>query len=312
MSNHKFLNLLDIYNKFVYEWYFSTDHVRWQSAARIFLGDLKFYETGQRYTSHINVDNFEKRIDALYDHVNHQKEFSFSYPLCVKDDQCCTVLEQGKLLFSPQGAPVKLAGAIKPVSKITAQKQTNAKKDKLTGHLSRSAITEQVANMQTMEVSDPAFAALLQVAFIQTPLVGIRYGIDQMNDVIKQAGECIKNAIRDQDILGRLSGNSFGIILPNTKQQEMVMVAKKLIDTINDANIKFSENEPAIQISATGGLAFPIGAKLPVEKIIQSAEAALMNAQSIKKLAVTPSQQSVRETDKDQSKAKNRAKAIKS
>ena len=110
MASHKHLNLLDIYGKFIYEWHFSNDLMRWQTTARLLLGNLKFYETGTRFTNHIDIKNYDQRINAVYNHVNHQKEFAHTYPLCVQEDQCCTILEQGKLVLSPQGAPIKIAG----------------------------------------------------------------------------------------------------------------------------------------------------------------------------------------------------------
>ena len=309
MAPHKHLNLLDIYAKFIYEWHFSNDHMRWQTAARLLLGNLKFYETGTRFTSHIDIKNYEQRINAVYNHVNHQKEFSHTYPLCVQEDQCCTILEQGKLVFSPQGAPIKIAGSIEPVSKPVSLKSPKTKKDTLTGILNKFGLSEQLSDMQNMKLSKPTTATLLQINFVQTPLVGIRYGVEKMNAVVKQLSDCLQNAIRDQDILGRISGASFGLILPESNTQEMIVVAKKLIDVISNASIKINENEPNIQISASGGIPFSLGAKIPVNKIFESAESALMNAQSIKMLAVTVPGNPIREEDKDNLKAKKRGKS---
>ncbi len=307
-KQHQHLSLLDIYKQFAYEWTLNTDHIRWQSVSRLLFGELSFYETGERFATQIDLTTFDQRIEGLHQHLSQQKDFSLQYSLCVQGDKCCTVHEQGRIIPNPQTKTAVLAGSIKPISDFAELQTPKKQKDPLTGLLTKTAISNKLETMLNQKPKKPTQASFLQVAFMQPPLLGIHHGIEQMHNTIKNIAKCIQNATRSEDILGRISGNSFGLILPNCDPQEMAVVAKKIIHAIDNAAIKTTTNGPPIQVSTTGGIPFPLGAQLPVHALFRGVSKALLNAQTMKSLAVTVPPKEYRESDLDSSKISKRKK----
>lgn len=75
------------------------------------------------------------------------------------------------------------------------------------------------------------------------------YGHVAGDNVLKRFAAIIKESVRDVDIVGRLGGEEFGIILPKATLDNAKQVAERVREDIEDSTFKFKELSISITVS---------------------------------------------------------------
>ncbi|SDC47785.1 MULTISPECIES: GGDEF domain-containing protein [unclassified Candidatus Frackibacter] len=78
------------------------------------------------------------------------------------------------------------------------------------------------------------------------------YGHNCGDLVLKEVSQTVKDEVRQNDIVGRLGGEEFLLILPNTDGQNAIKVAEKCRKAIEEMKINYKENK--IKITASFGV----------------------------------------------------------
>ena len=95
---------------------------------------------------------------------------------------------------------------------------------------------------------------------------------------LKKAGRLIKNRIRNTDICGRLGGEEFAILLPETSEQGAFAFAEDLRMAIANCSIEHEEN--VITCTASIGLAIFNGNQTSANQWLDQADKALYQAKN--------------------------------
>lgn len=287
----EYLSLFDIYNQFPFEWSLVSNMIRWQSGTELLLGDLFAFETGDQFINRMGIKAFEERVTKLHDLKVSQTPFEQTYDLFIGNDQVCTVCEKGKLINSPQGYPAQFHGTLKclspPVALSTLKPGRPRKKDQCTGLLHRQIIVKELEQILRAEDPETVESAFIHMRINRLSQIGLQYGLEETKNVIKRISKIIKDVMRDCDMVGRLSGNSFGVILGTCNQQEIVVVAKRLVEAIEFAGIRAKDSNVPVQL-AIGGSVIRAHEKITPEVIIHESGRILMDAINIKKMALPP------------------------
>ncbi|MEN8237548.1 MAG: GGDEF domain-containing protein [Pseudomonadota bacterium] len=286
----EFLSIFDIYKQFPFDWSLISNIIHWQSGTELLLGDLFAFETGDQFINRMDSKAFEERVKNLHNLLVSKTPFEQTYDLFVQNDQICTVCEKGRLVNSPQGYPVQFQGVLECVSPPvsmdrSAQPKPPGTKDKNTGFLHRQAIVKHLEKILADDTGEPIESAFVHMRINRLAQIGLQYGLQETQKVIKRIANEIRGVMRDCDEIGRLSGNSFGIILDKCNQHEIVAVAKRLVEAIEFAGIRAKDSNVPIQV-AIGGSVIRAHEKITPEVIIQHSERALMDAVNIKKMAL--------------------------
>ncbi len=106
--------------------------------------------------------------------------------------------------------------------------------------------------------------------------VNDRYGHRRGDEILKQIGYQLKISLRETDLVGRYGGEEFIIILPNTGDEEAVVVSEKIRKNI-ESSISINEDEP---ITLSLGVSTYPDHGLNEEELIEKADQALYHSKN--------------------------------
>jgi len=106
------------------------------------------------------------------------------------------------------------------------------------------------------------------------------YGHQSGDKIIQQLGELILKVVRSIDIVCRYGGDEFCVIMPETDQEECLKFIERLRKSIQHHPFRdeFLQMEHQLTVSA-GAAIYPQHART-VEKLVYSADMALLNAKN--------------------------------
>ncbi len=104
------------------------------------------------------------------------------------------------------------------------------------------------------------------------------YGHPMGDKVLKIVAETIKNLIRDVDYFGRIGGEEFMIILPETDFPYSHYVAQRVRNKISNLAIDIPDSDANIHLTISLGLAVYNSKYDNFEQIVQQADMALYQA----------------------------------
>src|SRR5208282_511328 len=96
------------------------------------------------------------------------------------------------------------------------------------------------------------------------------------DQVIVEVGQRLDHCLRVSDVIGRMGGDRFGIVLANCPEQNIAVVAEKVLSACSQMPIDTGAG-PVYATVSVGGAAFPDQAKTAYE-VMTRAETALAEA----------------------------------
>lgn len=163
--------------------------------------------------------------------------------------------------------------------------------DHLTGALTRRGFVEQAEREIARSRRYGRPSALMMLDLDHFKSVNDTYGHAAGDQVLLQVTEIARVALRPSDIFGRLGGEEFGILLPETSGDEAMVVAERLRTAIAGYAFRLPNGE-SLNVTASFGVATlePAHSSFPVW--LESADAMLYAAKSAgrncTRLAATP------------------------
>jgi diguanylate cyclase (GGDEF)-like protein len=101
------------------------------------------------------------------------------------------------------------------------------------------------------------------------------YGHQVGDQVLRQMGVVIHRSFRETDVYGRLGGEEFAILLPDTSIEVALTIAEQLIHSISDLM-----TGPVHRISASLGVAAMEASDNDLQSLLNNADKALYRAKA--------------------------------
>jgi diguanylate cyclase (GGDEF)-like protein/putative nucleotidyltransferase with HDIG domain len=109
------------------------------------------------------------------------------------------------------------------------------------------------------------------------------FGHQEGDEVLKEIAEILKQNTRPQDLVCRYGGEEFAVILQDTNEQNALIVAERIRDTIEKTDFKGQEHLPSGLLTVSIGVSsFPDKAQSDTE-LVKSADDALYRAKFFNK-----------------------------
>ena len=154
-----------------------------------------------------------------------------------------------------------------------------AQVDHLTGALTRRGFVEQAEREMARSRRYQRPSALVMLDVDHFKVVNDTYGHTTGDQVLHQLARLAEATLRPIDVFGRLGGEEFGILLPETDADEALIVAERLREAIAGYAMQLS-NGATLTVTASFGIAVLAPAVTSVATWIEQADAALYAAKA--------------------------------
>jgi diguanylate cyclase (GGDEF)-like protein len=144
--------------------------------------------------------------------------------------------------------------------------------DELTGHLNRPRLREAVEHAIEYSRRYDRPSAYLLVAIDNLGLLNNAYGYDVADAVIVQVGQRLEQTLRASDVIGRVAGNQFGVVLSQCGETETALTAEKLLAAIRQGVMETPRGPISVTVSI-GGVLLPARAMSAQEAMGRASEA---------------------------------------
>jgi len=129
-----------------------------------------------------------------------------------------------------------------------------AEHDSLTGLINRRRFQEELERSIAYTQRYKQQGALFFIDLDQFKYINDTYGHQYGDEYLLDVSRRLAKALRKTDILGRLGGDEFGVIIPTVSKEESITVANALLRTLSQEMVECDNK--LIHISASIGIAF--------------------------------------------------------
>lgn len=264
-----------------YVWDLASDTLDWHGAIRARLGDAHAASiaTGESFAQRIHPEDRPRRESHLEGSSTRGDFYECEYRL--RDDAGTTiwVQDRGRVELDSGGTPLRLLGVLRLVTdrKLAELKlERLANYDELTGHFNRSRLREALSQAVASSLRSGVAGAYLAVGIDKLGTINDAFGYATADQVIVEIGQRLDRMCRESDVIGRVGGDRFGLVLTNCPPEEVVTVAEKILSLIGHAPIA-TDVGPIYATVSVGSVSFPGQAKTSFDAMAR-AETALAEA----------------------------------
>ncbi|WP_175528116.1 EAL domain-containing protein [Cohaesibacter marisflavi] len=239
-------DILTSIGEVVYEWQAATDRLRWSNNAFDVLKTdiLSVFPSGKSYTDLITPDTLTSRYRAIFgsgksddgDGVPFECIYCLA-PLGFENELRLWVEESGRWFADGTGRAERVHGIIRVVNEEQHREQRLrflSQFDALTGLFNRSVFLDQL-QLTLEQCKQKGKQACFLIAHIDNfRVVNEAYGFDVADQVICEVARRIARRLRDGDLVGRISGTKFGLLINNCSEKEMAAAAERFLDAARE------------------------------------------------------------------------------
>jgi diguanylate cyclase (GGDEF)-like protein len=263
-----------------YSWELDGDRLDWSGrlpdAWGEFAPDLA---TGRQYAGRIHPDDLVHRQLMLANHFDGDSTFDCEYRVRGAGGVFTWVHERGRAQRDSAGRPRRMLGVIRAIGDRKAQQsrlEQLANYDELTGHFNKSRLREAVDQIIAANQRTHNPAAFLSIGVDNMTMINDLFGYQAADTVLIEIGRRLDSCLRVSDLIGRLGGDRFGIVLSHCPPDNIHAVAEKILAEVNSAPVTTSRG-PIYATVSIGGVSFP-DQGLTSYDVITRAETALAEA----------------------------------
>jgi len=139
---------------------------------------------------------------------------------------------------------------------------------------------------QADHAGEPLCFLMLDIDFFK--VINDTYGHPQGDQVLVACARTIENTIREKDLLGRLGGEEFAVVLPNTSLEEARVIAERIRVMIAELSFYTSQRTQSFHTTISIGISCAAETIYAYELLYKHADLALYEAkQSSRNLVVS-------------------------
>jgi len=261
-------------------WDVATDKIVWSDHVACVFPDVPI----ERLASGAELSNLIEpvrsiRTDAL-DHSSpaHGEEGApYRIEYGVRADTSVPVQwieETGCWFAGADGRPARVQGVVRINNERHARDEQLLKlsrNDPLTGELNRTHLIASLAEVIEEAVRFRTSCVFMLIGIDHLSRVNDAFGFDVADAVISEVASRIRARLRVGDLLGRFSGNKFGLVLKNCTVDDMNVAAERFLAGIRNEVVP-TESGPVSITASIGAVSVPRNARNADEAINRAHE----------------------------------------
>ena len=182
--------------------------------------------------------------------------------------------ETGCWFAGPDGRPARAQGIVRINNERHARDEQLMKlsrHDPLTGELNRTHLIASLAEAIEEAARFRTSCAFMLIGIDHLARINDAFGFDVADAVISEVARRIRARLRGGDVLGRFSGNKFGLILKNCTVDDMNVAAERFLAGIRDEVVP-TKSGPVSVTASIGAVSVPRYARNADEAINRAHE----------------------------------------
>ena len=263
-----------------YVWDIDTDRLAWSGAlATLGFANAAVLASGQSFTGRIHPEDLVQRQQLLHAHYERGARFDCEYRVRLDTGDFAWLHDRGAAELDSVGRPKRMLGVLRLVTgRKTQQQQLEhlANYDELTGHFNKKRLREGLDHKLAASLRSASPGAYLAVGVDKLATINDALGYKAADQVLVEIGRRLDKCLRSSDVIGRVGGDRFGVVLGHCIETHIATAAEKILAAVNEAPIETASG-PIYATVSIGGAAFPEQAKTAYE-VMTRAESALAEA----------------------------------
>lgn len=186
---------------------------------------------------HLSEENFIEFGTLFYDSLTKREIVQLEYQLKKKDGSPVWLTISGKAI-DPNEPPDLNTGVVWIMDDITSRKKTEqqlielATIDPLTAINNRRHFIELAEREFTIHTCHSRTLAVLMLDIDRFKLINDQYGHSTGDKALQHFASTSAECLRSADIFGRIGGEEFAVILPDTSMEQAAQVAERMRESI--------------------------------------------------------------------------------
>jgi diguanylate cyclase (GGDEF)-like protein len=253
-----------------FDWDVATGQIRWDGATEI----LPLHLDSAKAQNFLESIALEGR-DALLTIVESRDTGTAPFLVDVEVASAMgavTFTMVGTRIGGEGGVTARLIGLMRDTTERVREVRRLsylATRDELTGHLNRNALRGELAQAIESAKDEGRNCAFLVASIDRLAMINDGFGFDAGEEVIMGVGERLARTLRASDIIGRIAGNKFGVILKNCREREIAVVAARLRSSVRANGIETCSGMVAATCSV-GAVWLPQAASTSQEAMLRA------------------------------------------
>ena len=225
--------------------------------------------TRDEFMATVHPEDLPAVTQKLSEHLQRlTPNYEAEYRCLSKDGQYKWVLDRGQALWNERGVPIRMAGSLTDISerKQMEEKLINISlRDSLTGLYNRAYFQEELRRL-----NDGRYAPL---AVIVCDVDGLKLYNDSFGHLLgdrllKKAAELLTKTFRAGDVVARIGGDEFAILLSRISRETVEKALVRLQDSIDADNEKNDE----FLLSISTGVAYSFSKNANLTQLFREAD----------------------------------------
>ncbi len=241
----------------------------------------EFQSNLQMWKDNLHPEDREAVLAALNRCMTSDSPTSVEYRRRTKNGEWLWLLAMAKVVeWDEEHRPTRLIGIhtnIHQRKQMELELQQKAYTDYLTEVSNRGHFMELGEKELSRSLRYEAPLAILMLDIDWFKRINDSYGHKLGDMVLKKLADICRSTLREIDIIGRMGGEEFAILLPETDQQQGLEVAERLRVAIADMKIPMKDGLP-VQITVSIGVASVVSDDDNMDILLNRADEALYQA----------------------------------
>jgi diguanylate cyclase (GGDEF)-like protein len=264
-----------------YDWDLASDVIEWLGSVGVTIGidELRSIGSGRALAGLVNPADLPGRQRSLNEVMVGGGAFDIEYRLRASDGRFHWIHDRGRVETDENGVVVRLVGVMRMINahksyELSLERRANL--DDLTGHSNKAHLHEAVQRVVGTDPKASRPYVFLAVGIDNMAVINDAFGFEAADAVIVAVADRIEQALEPTDLLGRIGGDRFGVLLVGAGEERIDVVPERILASISEHPIVTSAGQIYVTVSI-GCAASPSDGAMP-EDIMMRAETALGDA----------------------------------